>query len=156
MPKGANGDGMLYHFRTANGDVAYCYNWDLHAPDETNGVDYNQYKFFDGMDEVTGEQKASQVEAALEAGYHKNADTGKYEIAPQFQNDAQSSFQKVKQEMQGSALTQQYGPLYGAGPSNYNLQQFEEDVTQAVIWKLGGAPSDNISDPGYLATHTTW
>lgn len=67
--------------------------------------------------------------AALEAGYHKEADTGKYEITPQFQSDAQSSYQKVKQKLQGNDITHQYGDLYGA-------------------------PSNDISDPGYLATHT--
>lgn len=40
---------MLYHFHTANGDVAYCYNWDFHVSDDPDGINYDQYKFFDGM-----------------------------------------------------------------------------------------------------------
>ena len=86
-PRGASFDknnqptgsqGIEPHFHTANGDVVYCYNWQSQAPDVTNGVDYNQYKFFDGMSQVTGNnnQKVAEVAAALEVGYHKDATTG--------------------------------------------------------------------------------
>ena len=43
------------------------------------------------MGQVTGAKKADEVAAALEAGYHKDATTGQYEIAPQFQQDAQAA-----------------------------------------------------------------
>ncbi len=171
-PRGASVDsnnqptgsqGIEPHFHTANGDVVYCYNWQSQAPDVTNGVDYNQYNFYDGMGQVTGAKKADEVAAALEAGYHKDATTGQYEIAPQFQQDAQDDFNNLS-NMEGSTLKP--GPLFGAVPNNETLAEFEEDVTQSVIWYLDGAPDTNgtttSSDgtttatlqPGYLATHT--
>ena len=174
-PRGASVDssnqptgsqGIEPHFHTANGDVVYCYNWQSQAPDVTNGVDYNQYNFYDGMGQVTGAKKADEVAAALEAGYHKDATTGQYEIAPQFQDIAQQSFDQAKKDAQGNDIDHTYGPLYGTMPSNETLAEFEEDVTQSVIWYLDGAPDTNdmttSSDgttthtlqPGYLATHT--
>lgn len=72
-PRGASVDsnnqptgsqGIEPHFHTANGDVVYCYNWQSLAPDVTNGVDYNQYNFYDGMGQVTGAKKADEVAAA--------------------------------------------------------------------------------------------
>lgn len=66
--------------------------------------------------------------------------------------------------MEGSTLKPD--PLFGAVPNNETLAEFEEDVTQSVIWYLDGAPDTNdmttSSDgkihgtlqPGYLATHT--
>ena len=171
-PRGASVDsnnqptgsqGIEPHFHTANGDVVYCYNWQSLAPDVTNGVDYNQYNFYDGMGQVTGAKKADEVAAALEAGYHKDATTGQYEIAPQFQQDAQDDFNNLS-NMEGSTLKK--GPLFGAVPNNETLAEFEEDVTQSVIWYLDGAPdttgtttsSDGTTtastQPGYLATHT--
>ena len=115
------------------------------------------------MGQVTGAKKADEVAAALEAGYHKDATTGQYEIAPQFQQDAQDDFNNLS-NMEGSTLKP--GPLFGAVPNNETLAEFEEDVTQSVIWYLDGAPDTNdmttLSDgkihgtlqPGYLATHT--
>ena len=159
----AGSQGMIAHFHTANGDVAYCYNWQSQAPDQTKGVDYNQYKFYDGMGQVTGATKADEVAAALEAGYHKNATTGQYEIAPQFQSDAEASFEQAKKEAQGNDVnTANNGPLYTIMPTNETLAEFEEDVTQSVIWYLDGAPdtkttaADGVPTlmPGYLATHT--
>ena len=156
--------GFYPHFHTANGDITYCYNWKLQAPDETNGVDYNQYKFYDGLQSVTGDQtKVDKVAAALEAGYHKDATSNKYEVAPQFQSIADQSYQEILKEGQGNDINpQNNGPLYGNLPSNYTEAEFEEDVTQSVIWYLDGAPdtSSTNSDgthtyqPGYLATHT--
>lgn len=174
-PRGASVDssnqptgsqGIEPHFHTANGDVVYCYNWQSQAPDVTNGVDYNQYNFYDGMGQVTGAKKADEVAAALEAGYHKDATTGQYEIAPQFQDIAQQSFDQAKKDAQGNDIDHTYGPLYGTMPSNETLAEFEEDVTQSVIWYLDGAPDTNDTttssdgttthtlQPGYLATHT--
>ena len=171
-PRGASVDsnnqptgsqGIEPHFHTANGDVVYCYNWQSQAPDVTNGVDYNQYNFYDGMGQVTGAKKADEVAAALEAGYHKDATTGQYEIAPQFQQDAQDDFNNLS-NMEGSTLKP--GPLFGTVPNNETLAEFEEDVTQSVIWYLDGAPDTNDTttssdgttthtlQPGYLATHT--
>lgn len=171
-PRGASVDsnnqptgsqGIEPHFHTANGDVVYCYNWQSQAPDVTNGVDYNQYNFYDGMGQVTGAKKADEVAAALEAGYHKDATTGQYEIAPQFQQDAQDDFNNLS-NMEGSTLKP--GPLFGVVPNNETLAEFEEDVTQSVIWYLDGAPDTNDTttssdgttthtlQPGYLATHT--
>lgn len=156
QPTGSQG--IEPHFHTANGDVVYCYNWQSQCPDVTNGVDYNQYKFFDGMSQVTGnnDQKVAEVAAALEAGYHKDATTGQYEIAPQFQQDAQDDFNNLS-NMEGSALKP--GPLSGIVPNNETLADFEEDVTQSVIWYLDGAPDGVVDNgqtvqEGYLATHT--
>lgn len=162
-PKGdtTGSQGITPHFHTANGDVVYCYDWQSQAPDQTNGVDYNQYKFYDGMGQVTGTIKADEVAAALEAGYHKDATTGQYEIAPQFQSDAEASFEQAKKDAQGNDIDHTYGPLYGSMPANETLAEFEEDVTQSVIWYLDGAPDTIETDqngqtlmPGYLATHT--
>ena len=82
---------------------------------------------------------------------------GQYEIAPQFQQDAQDDFNNLS-NMEGSTLKP--GPLYSFVPNNETLADFEEDVTQSVIWYLDGAP-DGIGDngqtviqQGYLATHT--
>ena len=162
--------GIYYHFHTANGDVVYCYNWQMHAPDNSNGLNYDKYKFFDGMNQVTGnnEQKVDEVAAALEAGYHKDATTGQYEIAPQFVQDAQSDLNNLS-NWEGTTLNP--GPLYNAVPNDETpgtdgaLAKYEEDVTQSVIWYLDGA-SDATSTvteegksviatfPGWLATHT--
>ena len=77
--------GFYKYFHTSNGDVCYCYNWQLLAPDKVGGVEYNQYKFYDGLEDVVGNQtKVDEVASALEAGYHKDATTGKYNVAPQF------------------------------------------------------------------------
>lgn len=63
------------HFQTKDGDIVYCYDWQKQAPDQI-GTLYNQYKFYDGMQSVTGDQtKVNKVAAALEAGYHKDAST---------------------------------------------------------------------------------
>ena len=165
-PRGASVDsnhqptgsqGIEPHFHTANGDVVYCYNWQSQAPDVTKGVDYNQYNFYDGMGQVTGAKKADEVAAALEAGYHKDANTNQYNVAPQFQDIAQQSFDQAKKDAQGNDIDHTYGPLYSKMPSNETLAEFEEDVTQSVIWYLDGAPDTNDVDglqSGYLATHT--
>lgn len=106
------------------------------------------------MQDVTGDQqKVAKVAAALEAGYHKDADTGKYNVAPQFQDLAQSSFEDT-------VASSEYRGFIPS--SNYTLSQYEEDVTQSVIWYLDGAPDTitidsqgyQVMQPGYMATHT--
>ena len=137
------------HFQTKDGDIVYCYNWQKQAPDEI-GTLYNQYKFYDGMQSVTGDQtKVNKVAAALEAGYHKDASTNTYNVAPQFQNVAQQSFNAAKND---PSLTGTFDP------ATYTLGDFERDVTQSVIWYLDGAPDGPVTETdlpeGYLATHT--
>ena len=137
------------HFQTKDGDIVYCYDWQKQAPDQI-GTLYNQYKFYDGMQSVTGDQtKVNKVAAALEAGYHKDASTNTYNVAPQFQNVAQQSFNAAKKD---SNLTGTFDP------STYTLGDFERDVTQSVIWYLDGAPDGPVTGSnlpeGYLATHT--
>ena len=143
----------------------------MHAPDNSNGLNYDKYKFFDGMNQVTGnnEQKVDEVAAALEAGYHKDATTGQYEIAPQFVQDAQSDLNNLS-NWEGTTLNP--GPLYNAVPNDETpgtdgaLAKYEEDVTQSVIWYLDGASDTTTltvteegksviaTSPGWLATHT--
>ena len=137
------------HFQTKDGDIVYCYDWQKQAPDQI-GTLYNQYKFYDGMQSVTGDQtKVNKVAAALEAGYHKDASTNTYNVAPQFQNVAQQSFNAAKKD---SNLTGTFDP------ATYTLGDFERDVTQSVIWYLDGAPDGPVTGSnlpeGYLATHT--
>ena len=137
------------HFQTKDGDIVYCYDWQKQAPDQI-GTLYNQYKFYDGMQSVTGDQtKVNKVAAALEAGYHKDASTNTYNVAPQFQNVAQQSFNAAKKDPN---LTGTFDP------STYTLGDFERDVTQSVIWYLDGAPDGPVTGSnlpeGYLATHT--
>ena len=137
------------HFQTKDGDIVYCYDWQKQAPDQI-GTLYNQYKFYDGMQSVTGDQtKVNKVAAALEAGYHKDTSTNTYNVAPQFQNVAQQSFNAAKKD---SNLTGTFDP------STYTLGDFERDVTQSVIWYLDGAPDGPVTGSnlpeGYLATHT--
>ena len=137
------------HFQTKDGDIVYCYDWQKQAPDQI-GTLYNQYKFYDGMQSVTGDQtKVNKVAAALEAGYHKDASTNTYNVAPQFQNVAQQSFNAAKKDPN---LTGTFDP------STYTLGDFERDVTQSVIWYLDGASDGPVTGSnlpeGYLATHT--
>ena len=137
------------HFQTKDGDIVYCYDWQKQAPDQI-GTLYNQYKFYDGMQSVTGDQtKVNKVAAALEAGYHKDTSTNTYNVAPQFQNVAQQSFNAAKKDPN---LTGTFDP------STYTLGDFERDVTQSVIWYLDGAPDGPVTGSnlpeGYLATHT--
>ena len=155
--------GFYKHFHTSNGDVCYCYNWQLLAPDKVGGVEYNQYKFYDGLEDVVGNQtKVDEVASALEAGYHKDATTGKYNVAPQFQKIADESYKDFESKTQGNDINpQNNGPYYETVPSNYTEAEFEEDVTQSVIWYLDGAPDTESTSgdtttfqEGYLATHT--
>lgn len=144
--------GALYpHFQTSNGDVVYCYNWDLSTPDQIAGNKYNQYKFFDGLQSVTGNQtKVDEVAAALEAGYHKDADSNTYNVAPQFQNIAEQSYNAIKNDPKVASLN-------NVQNGQYTLQDFEQDVTQSVIWTLGGATSDTLAGSlpdNYLAENT--
>lgn len=127
--------GFYKHFHTSNGDVCYCYNWQLLAPDKVGGVEYNQYKFYDGLEDVVGNQtKVDEVASALEAGYHKDATTGKYNVAPQFQKIADESYKDFESKTQGNDINpQNNGPYYETVPSNYTEAEFEEDVTQSVI-----------------------
>ena len=85
----------------------------------------------------------------MEAGYHKDASTNTYNVAPQFQNVAQQSFNAAKKDPN---LTGTFDP------STYTLGDFERDVTQSVIWYLDGAPDGPVTGSnlpeGYLATHT--
>lgn len=147
----AGGQGVYVHFHVGspNGDVAYCYNWDWAAPDKVNGVDYNQYQFYDGMKDVTdNQQKVAEVAAVMEAGYHKNADTGKYEVAPQFQSIAAQSYQEFLQGRLDPS-----SPFYGVViPAGYTQAEFEQDATQSVIWSLDGAPSLTGKQEGLLST----
>ena len=139
----------MFHVGSPNGDVAYCYNWDWAAPDKVNGVDYNQYQFYDGMKDVTdNQQKVAEVAAVMEAGYHKNADTGKYEVAPQFQSIAAQSYQEFLQGRLDPS-----SPFYGVViPAGYTQAEFEQDATQSVIWSLDGAPSLTGKQEGLLST----
>ena len=144
--------GALYpHFQTSNGDVVYCYNWDLSTPYQIAGNKYNQYKFFDGLQSVTGNQtKVDEVAAALEAGYHKDADSNTYNVAPQFQNIAEQSYNAIKNDPKVASLN-------NVQNGQYTLQDFEQDVTQSVIWTLGGATSDTLAGSlpdNYLAENT--
>ena len=144
--------GALYpHFQTSNGDVVYCYNWDLSTPDQIAGNKYNQYKFFDGLQSVTGNQtKVDEVAAALEAGYHKDADSNTYNVAPQFQNIAEQSYNAIKNDPKVASMN-------NVQNGQYTLQDFEQDVTQSVIWTLGGATSDTLAGSlpdNYLAENT--
>lgn len=146
---GSQGVYTHFHVGSPDGDVAYCYNWDWAAPDKVNGVDYNEYQFYDGMKDVTGnQQKVAEVAAAMEAGYHKNADTGKYEVAPQFQSIAAQSYQEFLQGRLDPS-----SPFYGVViPAGYTQAEFEQDVTQSVIWSLDGAPSLTGKQEGLLST----
>lgn len=146
---GSQGVYVHFHVGSPNGDVAYCYNWDWAAPDKVNGVDYNQYQFYDGMKDVTdNQQKVAEVAAVMEAGYHKNADTGKYEVAPQFQSIAAQSYQEFLQGRLDPS-----SPFYGVViPAGYTQAEFEQDATQSVIWSLDGAPSLTGKQEGLLST----
>lgn len=146
---GSQGVYIHFHVGSPNGDVAYCYNWDWAAPDKVNGVDYNQYQFYDGMKDVTdNQQKVAEVAAVMEAGYHKNADTGKYEVAPQFQSIAAQSYQEFLQGRLDPS-----SPFYGVViPAGYTQAEFEQDATQSVIWSLDGAPSLTGKQEGLLST----
>ena len=115
------------------------------------------------MEDVVGNQtKVDEVASALEAGYHKDATTGKYNVAPQFQKIADESYKDFESKTQGNDINpQNNGPYYETVPSNYTEAEFEEDVTQSVIWYLDGAPDTESTSgntttfqEGYLATHT--
>ena len=141
------------HFKTADGEVVYCYNWQLDTPDQLAGTKYNIYDFYNGLQSVTGNQtKVAKVAAALEAGYHQDATTGQYNVAPQFQNIAEQSYQAMQNSTDPMIVQNRHGET---------LAEFEQDVTQSVIWTLDGAPTDQVQGggsmglpDGYLATHT--
>ena len=150
---------VLPHFQTGNGDIAYCYNWKLEAPDQVNQM-FNQYKFYDGLQSVTGDQTTvDEVAAAIEAGYHKDANSGSYNIAPQFQSLAQQSFngfvKQVKQATADADVNHTDNPFAYIDISNYTLANFEQDVTQSVIWAIGGGPNNvNAHGSSWLANNT--
>ena len=119
-----------------NGQIAYCYNYDYDAPDEAPGNKYNQYEFYNGMSQVVGNAaKKDEVAAALEGGYHYDKTSGTYSVAPQFQSIAENEYNQLKanggKDNNGNVI------LY----PGETLDEFEEDVTQSVIWEIGGAPS---------------
>lgn len=145
-----NSQGVYPHFQTADGEVVYCYNWDWPAPDAI-GTEYNEYKFYDGMKEITGDQvKVDEVAAAMLAGYHKDVDTGKYNVAPQFQSLVDDSYQDFLQGRNDPS-----SPFYGIKiPTPYTKEEFEQDVTQSVIWKVNGASSASGERQGLMASYT--
>lgn len=158
MPGSTTG-AVLPHFQTGNGDVVYCYNWKLQAPDQVNQM-FNQYKFYDGLQSVTGDQTTvDEVAAAIEAGYHKDATSGSYNVAPQFQSLAQQSFndfvKQVKQDTADSDVNHTDSPFAHIDVSNYTLADFEQDVTQSVIWAIGGGPNNAFSEgSSWMANNT--
>ena len=145
-----NSQGVYPHFQTADGEVVYCYNWDWPAPDAI-GTEYNEYKFYNGMKEITGDQvKVDEVAAAMLAGYHKDADTGKYNVVPQFQSLVDDSYQDFLQGRNDPS-----SPFYGIKiPTPYTKEEFEQDVTQSVIWKIDGASSASGEQQGLMASYT--
>ena len=145
-----NSQGVYPHFQTADGEVVYCYNWDWPAPDAI-GTEYNEYKFYNGMKEITGDQvKVDEVAAAMLAGYHKDADTGKYNVVPQFQSLVDDSYQDFLQGRNDPS-----SPFYGIKiPTPYTKEEFEQDVTQSVIWKIDGASSASGEQQGLMVSYT--
>ena len=126
-----DGSGYYPHFNV-NDDIgkAYCYNWDMDAPDNPGRL-FNGYNFWNGAAASMDSTKSAQVTSALFNGYHLNKDTKQWEINPAFNDVAQQSYEDFYAEKSNS--------LSDPISEKYSQEDFEQDVTQSVIWVLSGA-----------------